>query len=137
MMASGPTGGNPLLDSQMAATLTAEIAAALAHQAPGYVYDDDEEDELEEDQYDSGPEHGRPEYEVRDGGSQTTSEGGSPVDRGSEVRTAVGKTGPGKGVQVMVVEGLDDDAFPIPLRTRKGKEPVGTALVGTGMKRKR
>ncbi|KAI0819503.1 hypothetical protein BC628DRAFT_1332573 [Trametes gibbosa] len=135
MMVTGPTAGHPLLEEQMAATLTAEIAAVLAH--PGYVadgrvhlYDEKEgedEDELEEDQYESGPEPGQGEYA---GGMQstTTSEGGSPVGLG----------GSGRGeVQVMIVEGLDEDAFPIPLRTRKGKEPVGTALVGAGLKRKR
>ena len=37
MMVTGPTAGHPLLEEQMAATLTAEIAAVLAH--PGYVAD--------------------------------------------------------------------------------------------------
>ncbi|KAI0636757.1 hypothetical protein C8Q77DRAFT_522993 [Trametes polyzona] len=147
MMATGPAAGNPLLEERMAATLQAEIAAALGHQAPGYVADGrvhlydqgepEEEDELEDEQYESGPEHGRPEFQGRDGQSQASSEGGSPVDLTSDVRARAGKTGPASEVQVMIVEGLDDDAFPIPLRTRKGKEPVGTALVGTGMKRKR
>ncbi|KAH9857101.1 hypothetical protein C2E23DRAFT_865708 [Lenzites betulinus] len=128
LMGPGTAGGHALLEERMAA----EIAAALAHQAPGYggpmdMYDEErdveEEDELEEDQYESGPEAGR------GGQSATTSEGGSPVE--------LAGAGAGREVQVMIVEGLDDDAFPIPLRTRKGKQPVGTALVAAGLKRKR
>ncbi|KAI0372875.1 hypothetical protein BV20DRAFT_963299 [Pilatotrama ljubarskyi] len=139
---------DPLIGERMAATLTAEIAAALVHQSPGYMadgrvhlYDEgepDDEDELEEeDQYESGPEHGPREYQLRGGQSQSTSKGGSPVDLTGDARAKAAKAATGNEVQVMIVEGLDDEAFPIPLRTRKGKEPVGTALVGSGMKRKR
>ncbi|KAI0362363.1 hypothetical protein OH77DRAFT_47161 [Trametes cingulata] len=145
---TGQATDDPLIGERMAATLTAEIAAALAHQTPGYVADGrvhlydsgepDEDDELEEeDQYESGPERGPPEYQLRGGQSETTSNGGSPVDLTGDVRAKAARAGTGNEVQVMIVEGLDDEAFPIPLRTRKGKEPVGTALVGSGMKRKR
>ncbi|CDO72910.1 hypothetical protein BN946_scf185002.g95 [Trametes cinnabarina] len=136
ILSTGPMGG---LEDRVAATLSAEIAAALAQQGPenGHVYlygegEPEEEEELEEDAYESGPERRPPEYRIRDGQS---------LDAREEVRVEVsgevrGQTG--KEVQVMIVDGLDDDeAFPIPLRTRKGKEPVGTALVSSGLKRKR
>ncbi|KAI0673006.1 hypothetical protein C8Q78DRAFT_693580 [Trametes maxima] len=129
-----PPTCHPSLDGHVAATLSAEIAAALAQQTQGLstaghvnLYDDeepDEEDELEEDQYGSGPEPGPPEYRVRDEGLAVSRE---------DPRNLHGaKVGVGNEVQVMIVEGLDDEAFPIPLRTRKGKEPVGTAVVGGG-----
>ncbi|KAI9057875.1 hypothetical protein FKP32DRAFT_1597836 [Trametes sanguinea] len=138
IISTGPTGG---LEDRMAATLTAEIAAALAQQGPGLakgghvdLYGDgeaDEDEDGEEDAYESGPERGPPECGIRDGQSLGASKE-ARVDVSSERRAQTGKE-----VQVMIVDGLDDEAFPIPLRTRKGKEPVGTALVSSGLKRKR
>ncbi|KAH9901593.1 hypothetical protein C8Q73DRAFT_636074 [Cubamyces lactineus] len=143
----GPTAGEAILEDRMAATLSAEIAAALVQQdsrlaRSGHVDlygegDPEDDDELEEDQYDSGPDRGPPECGIRDGQSLAVNRGGPLVDLASDGRGHAGKTGTGKEVQVMIVEGLADEAFPIPLRTRKGKEPVGTALVSSGLKRKR
>ena len=126
----------------MAATLSAELAAALAQQGGPHgrmgLYEElepDEEDELEDDQYESGPEHGSPQYR-RGGGSRAP----SPVPVGrqlGETQARSEKGGPGGEVQVMVVEGLDGEAFPIPLRARKGKEAVGEGGVVSGVKRKR
>ncbi|KAI8989646.1 hypothetical protein BD414DRAFT_484838 [Trametes punicea] len=148
VMSTGPTAGDALLEDRVAATLSAEIAAALAHQAPGLAKNghvdlygegeaDDDDEELEEDPYESGPEPGPPEYELRDEQSLAASKGNPPVRLSSESRVQAGKTGTGNEVQVTLVDGLDDEGFPIPLRTRKGKETVGTALVSSGLKRKR
>ena len=79
----------------MAASLGADIAAALV-QAQARIYEEEEEEEEEEGDDESGPEV----IETR----------------------------------IQLLEGDDgDDEFPIPLRTRKGKEPVGVV----GVKRKR
>lgn len=130
--------GEHSLEERVAATLSAELAVALAHQhANSYLslpYDDpspDEEDELEDDQYDSGPEQGPPRYRSRDG-----TRGQSPVDHVAAIEPEGYKSsssGPVEEVQVML-EGLDGDAFPITLRARKGKDTAG---VVSGVKRKR
>ncbi|KAI0780715.1 hypothetical protein BD413DRAFT_607972 [Trametes elegans] len=139
ILTTGQAMGGPFLDQRVAATLGAEIAAALAQQglasqAHANLYDEPEPEDEDEDeeQYESGPDQGPPEYEARDGQSQSQ----SPVDLSGGTQAQPEKRGM-DGVQVMIVEGLDDEAFPIPLRTRKGKEPVGTAMVSSGMKRKR
>ena len=135
------------MDERVAATLGAELAAALAQgHANGRtsVYEDhgpegEDDDELADEAYSSGPERGLP--PCRSGGGSRPP---SPLraDRSSDVRAQGDKAGPGGGgreVQVMIVEGLDGEAFSIPLRARKGKEPVGASenAVVTGVKRKR
>ncbi|TBU49084.1 hypothetical protein BD309DRAFT_986727 [Dichomitus squalens] len=145
MSAHVPSGHS--LEERVAATLTAELAAALAqqaHEAGAHshmgLYDVPEgEDEDEEDEpYSSGPERGPPQYRAG-GGSRAP----SPL-RASGARAPGDNAGPGGAsgeIQVMIVEGLDGEAFSIPLRARKGKEPVGAstgaATVMTGVKRKR
>ncbi|RPD66352.1 hypothetical protein L226DRAFT_454681 [Lentinus tigrinus ALCF2SS1-7] len=128
---------DPSLDERVAATLGAELAAALAQghvNGRPSVYDDpaEEEDELGDDPYSSGPEHG--------GSAAYRSRGGSSRGNSPEVQEAeTGEktlSGPGGEVQVMLVEGLDGEAFPITLRAR-GKERVGAATVVSGVKRKR
>ena len=148
--AVGP--GEASLEERVAATLSAELAAAIVQQqhqqgagtgrARGRgLYDEgelepepEEEDELDDEPYESGPESGPPAY--RSGSSRAESPVESP---GAGMGTGTGtgeKTllGPGGEVQVMIVEGLDGEEFPITLRARKGKEPVS---VVSGVKRKR
>nr|VWP00804.1 Adenylate cyclase [Ganoderma boninense] len=150
--AHGPSGESAL-DERVAATLSAELVAALAQQAQeagaaGHMmhdlYDDPEpedEDELEDDPYSSGPERGPMQIGNGSGGG---SRAPSPLraDLGSAGETQSNKPGPGGPngeVQVMIIEGLDGEGFSIPLRARKGKEPVGASAnaVVTGVKRKR
>ncbi|RDX56539.1 hypothetical protein OH76DRAFT_1451647 [Lentinus brumalis] len=138
IMPPHPPPIDPSLDERVAATLGAELAAALAQghaNGRSSVYDDsgaerDEEDELADEQYSSGPEHGSPAYRSSRGSS---SRGDSPEPQETEERTL---SGPGGEVQVMLVEGLDGEAFPIALRARR-KESVGAAAVVSGVKRKR
>ena len=148
MFAHAPSGTS--LEERVAATLSAELAAVFSHQAQEAgahahlgLYDEPEpENEDDEDEpYSSGPERGPP--PCRSGGGSRPP---SPLraDRSSDVRAQGDKAGPGgngREVQVMIVEGLDGQAFSIPLRARKGKEPVGAstgaAAVMTGVKRKR
>lgn len=107
--------------------LTAEMAAALAQRRIQVYEEEDEGDES------SGPEFG-----ISDGLRAQMSAGAksSTLDVGDDRAS-----GGGAGVEPVVhilegVEGEDDvdvDDFPIPLRTRNGKEPVGVV----GVKRKR
>lgn len=129
----------PSLEDRVAATLGAQLAAALAQAVPSeqpeLQYDDpspDEEDELEDEQYSSGPDHGPPLYRSRDGSREQ-----SPVDddRPSVLQEKT-LSGPGGEVQVMIVEGLDGEEFPITLRARKGKDSDAVGVV-SGVKRKR
>ncbi|KAG0707748.1 hypothetical protein DFH29DRAFT_595901 [Suillus ampliporus] len=113
--------GEPL--EATVASISAEIAAAIA-QASSRALDEDEDEMEEEEGVDdddgwcSGHEIGRPE---------------SIVPNTSGIRG--GGDGDGGGGKGICVEDNDEDSdtFPIPLRTRKGKEPV--SLVG--IKRKR
>lgn len=93
----------PQLDARVT-SISAEIAAAIVH-AHTSIYEEEEDD-------DSGEELGIPE---------TTGPNTSGIR--------------GDGVRLLDAEDEDDDsdAFPIPLRTRKGKEALG--LVGTKRKR--
>jgi hypothetical protein len=106
------------------ASISAEIAAAIA-QASSRTLDEDEDEMEEEEGIDdndgwySGHEIGRPESIV----PNTSGIRGSDGDDG----------GGGKGAGVVEDDDEDSDTFPIPLRTRKGKEPVSVA----GNKRKR
>ncbi len=142
--AHGPSG-DVSLDERVAATLSAELVAAFAQQAQEAsatahtmhdLYDEPEledEDELEpdDDPYSSGPEPGPAFGSGSGGGSRAPSPLRADLKRGP---------GPASGeVQVMILEGLDGEAFSIPLRARKGKEPVGASpsAVVTGVKRKR
>ena len=100
------------------ATISAEIAAALA-QAQVRAFEEEEDDD-----YDSGSDLGH------------HAEGIGPKTSG--IRSS-GDREPGREVvEKKDREGLlptvdEEDEFPIPLRTRKGKEPVGVV----GLKRKR
>ena len=126
---------DPALDERVAATLGAELAAALAQgHANGRtsVYEDhgpegEEDDELADEAYSSGPERGSA------GGDSSRGNSSEPQEMETGEKTL---SGPGGEVQVMLVEGLDGEAFPITLRAR-GKEPVGAAAVVSGVKRKR
>lgn len=152
--AHGPSE-DAVLDERVAATLSAELVAAFAQQAQEAgatahtmhdLYDEPEiedEDELEpeDDPYSSGPEHGPAQFgSGSGGGSRTPSPLRADLRSGAEAQG--NKPGPGGAngeVQVMILEGLDGEAFSIPLRARKGKEPVGASenAVVTGVKRKR
>lgn len=99
------------------ASISAEIAAAIA-QAQSRVYEDDEDDD-DDEQSGSGQEMDGPEII----GPNTSGIRGLGI---GDTRT-VDKDG-----RILVEEDDDSDAFPVPLRTRKGKDsPV------TGTKRKR
>lgn len=102
------------------ASISAEIAAAIA-QAQARVYEDDEDEEDEESG--SGQEMGG----LETIGPNTSGIRGDEHGRDGDTRP-VGKEGP-----LLEDEDDDSDAFPIPLRTRKGKEPV--AIIGTKRKR--
>ncbi|GJE90905.1 C2H2-type zinc finger protein [Phanerochaete sordida] len=109
------------LESRVMASISAEIAAALA-QAQARAYDEDEDEE-----YESGSDLER------------HAEGSGIGPRTSGIR-GEGERDPGRSSAEGEREGLlptvdeeEEDEFPIPLRTRKGKEPVGVV----GLKRKR
>ncbi|KAL4254060.1 hypothetical protein ABKN59_002461 [Abortiporus biennis] len=106
------------LEPRVSGSISAEIAAALA-QASKRIYDVDDED----DEDGSGPEQLRPNTsDIRDEELHSLLLGSVDNDRLSEE------------VAVELLDASDDgDEFPIPLRTRKGKEPVGIV----GIKRKR
>lgn len=98
------------------ASISAEIAAAIA-QAQSRVYEDDE-DELDDDDR-SGS-----------GSGQEMDSPGTIVPNTSGIRGLAETSGV---LPEMEEDDDDSDAFPIPLRTRKGKDPVTIA----GQKRKR
>jgi len=114
--------GEPL--EARVASISAEIAAAIA-QASSRALDEDEDEMEEEEGVDeddgwcSGHEIGRPESIVP---NTSGIRGGGDGDRGG-----------GKGAGGVEDDDEDSDTFPIPLRTRKGKEPVSLL----GIKRKR
>ena len=108
------------LEEQLVATISAEIAAALA-KAQARIY---EEDEYEEED-DSGSELGQ------DGIIPNTS--GIRGEDGPGHSAGGDRGGAGKDFGVLLGGDEEDEEFPIPLRTRKGKEPVGVI----GLKRKR
>jgi hypothetical protein len=93
------------------ASISAEIAAAIA-QVQTRLYDDDDEEEDDSGQEVEGPETIGPNT--------------------SGIR---GDDGLHDGTKILEIDDEDDDsdAFPIPLRTRKGKEAL--SLVGTKRKR--
>ncbi|KAI1794571.1 hypothetical protein LXA43DRAFT_112135 [Ganoderma leucocontextum] len=152
IMSAHAPSGDASLDERVAATLSAELVAAFAQHAQEAganahtmhdLYDEaelEDEDELEpeDDPYSSGPEPG-PQI-----GSGSGSRAPSPLRADLSSSAQVQGSKPGLGgasgeVQVMIVEGLDGEAFSIPLRARKGKEPIGAgaSAVVTGVKRKR
>ncbi|RDB21363.1 Zinc finger protein 3 [Hypsizygus marmoreus] len=115
-----PGAGGSLPDEPLevrVASISAEIAAAIA-QAQSRVYDDDE-DEEEEDLSGSGQEMDGPEVI----GPNTSGIRGLGV---GDTRTL------DKDGRMLVEEDDDSDAFPAPLRTRKGKD---SPVVGTKRKR--
>lgn len=98
----------------MISSISAEIAAALAQAQVRALAEDDEDDE-----YESGSDVGHPE---------------TIGPRTSGIRGEVaGKDAERESDLPPVDEEDEEDEFPIPLRTRKGKEPVGVV----GLKRKR
>jgi hypothetical protein len=110
---SGSSEEQPL--EARVASISAEIAAALV-QAQSRVYEDEDEDDEEDD-----------EYGLEVDGPETTGPNTSGI-RGDD--------GLRDGTRILEVDDDDDDdsdAFPVPLRTRKGKESFG--LVGTKRKR--
>lgn len=108
---SGSSEEQPL--EARVASISAEIAAALV-QAQSRVYEDEEDDEDDD------------EYGLEVDGPETIGPNTSGI-RGDD--------GLRDGTRILEVEDDDDDsdAFPVPLRTRKGKESFG--LVGTKRKR--
>jgi hypothetical protein len=94
------------------ASISAEIAAAIAHAQSRLYEDEDDEEDDESGQEVEGPE-----------------------TIGPNISGIRGDDGLRDGAKILEVEEEDDDsdAFPIPLRTRKGKE----ALALVGVKRKR
>ena len=90
------------------ASIGAEIAAAIA-QAQSRVYEVDEEEDEEDEESGSGQELGGPEII----GPNTS----GIRDLGNEAAPGVDKEG-----RIFVEEDDDSDAFPMPLRTRKGKD---------------
>ncbi|KAH9945921.1 uncharacterized protein BXZ73DRAFT_37027 [Epithele typhae] len=135
-----PGEPSPTLEERVAATLSAELAAALAAQQhppgaprrldPDPDEDGEEEDELDDDQYESGPDaddsrrrRATNTYPPSLGVGALGVVPGGPSEKGG---------GGGGEVQVMIVAGPDGEAFSVPLRARKGKE-----VSGVGVKRKR
>lgn len=99
------------------ASISAEIAAALA-QAQARAFEDDDDDD-----YESGSDIGY----VEGIGPKTSGirgEAGADTGRSSAER---------EHEELLPTVDEEDDEFLIPLRTRKGKEPVGVV----GLKRKR
>lgn len=148
--AHGPSG-DAALDERVAATLSAELVAAFAQQTQEAgatartmhgLYDEPEpedEDELEpeDDPYSSGPERGPPQFGSGSGGGSR-----APSPLRADLPSGAHKPGPGGAsgeVQLVILEDLGGEAFSIPLRARKGKEPVdaSASAVVTGVKRKR
>jgi hypothetical protein len=99
------------------ASISAEIAAAIAHAQSRLYNEDDDDDDEEDDESGQGME--------------------GPETVGPNISGIRGDDGLRDGTGILEVDdddGDDDsDAFPIPLRTRKGKE----ALTLVGVKRKR
>jgi len=107
------TGQSSVPFEAQVASISAELAAAIA-QAQSRVYDENEDDE-ENDEDEGGEESG------------SGQEMGSPETIGANISGIRGFDA--------ISEGEDDDdsdAFPQPLRTRKSKEPIA---VGTKRKR--
>lgn len=100
------------------ASISAEIAAALV-QAQARAFEDEDDDD-----YESGSDIGHTE-----GIGPNTS--GIRGDVGGDVGRSSAEKEQNDGLLPTVEE--EEDEFPIPLRTRKGKEPVGVV----GLKRKR
>lgn len=99
------------------ASIGAEIAAAIA-QAQSRVYEVDEEEDDEDEESGSGQELG---------GSEIIGPNTSGIrDLGNEAASGVDKG------RILVEEDDDSDAFPMPLRTRKGKD---SPTVGNKRKR--
>ena len=123
------SGSDEPLESRVA-SISAEIAAAIAQASSRALdgEDDIEEDEIEEEDGDewgtgSGNEMGVAESIVPNTSGIRGDGGGS-----------VGGDGVGGKTGLCVEEDDEDsDTFPIPLRTRKGKDPAAVV----GMKRKR
>jgi hypothetical protein len=90
------------------ASIGAEIAAAIA-QAQSRVYEVDEEEDDEDEESGSGQELVGPEII----GPNTS----GIRDLGNEAAPSVDKEG-----RILVEEDDDSDAFPMPLRTRRGKD---------------
>lgn len=109
-------GSSHEFEPRVVASISAEIAAALA-QAQARIYDDDEEDE--------------------DGSSSELDfpdTGIVPITSAIRVQDEVGPVSRPEPVVPLPLQTDDaDDEFPITLRTKKDKEPVGIA----GLKRKR
>ena len=107
-------------EPRVVASISAEIAAALA-QAQARIYDDDDD----EDEDGSSSDLGFPETGI------------VPITSAIRAQDDPGEVGPMSRPEPVVPLPLQtedaDDEFPIPLRTRKDKEPVGIA----GLKRKR
>lgn len=104
------------------ASISAEIAAAIAQaQQPRALYDDDDEEEDEDEESGSGQEIGAQEMI----GPNTSGIRGLGTDMEAvhAARVVLGE----------IEEDDDSDAFPMPLRTRRSKELVALA----GVKRKR
>ena len=105
------------------ASISAEIAAAIA-QAQSRAYEDDEEEEEDDDE--GGEESGS-------GQEMTSPETIGPNTSGIRGLDPAGLAKGPPGLAEEEEEDDDSDAFPQPLRTRKSKEPIVTA----GTKRKR
>jgi hypothetical protein len=103
------------------ASISAEIAAAIAQAHQGRVYEDEEEEE--DDESGSGQDMAGPEMI----GPNTSG------IRGGDNRLAIDGDSRAVGGGLEEEEEDDSDTFPVPLRTRKGKESV--AVIGTKRKR--
>ncbi|KAK7693710.1 hypothetical protein QCA50_003282 [Cerrena zonata] len=119
--ATQPWPPNNPSDVPVQVALSADIAMAIAQKAKQHVYGGDMDIDIDEDEDDEDMGSSEPEMF---GLSMSRMRGG--IDE--EMRD---------GMAVPLLEGVgeedDDLGIPIPLRTRKGKEPVGIV----GMKRKR
>ena len=118
---SAESGPDEPLDSRVA-SISAEIAAAIAQASSRALdgEDDGEEDEVEEE---DGEEWG-----TGSGNELGMAEGIVPNTSGIRSDGAGGKR-----IACVDEDDEDSDTFPIPLRTRKGKDPAAVV----GMKRKR
>lgn len=112
-------GPDEPLESRVA-SISAEIAAAIA-QASSRALDDGEDEEDED------------EIEEEDGEGWGAGSGNEMSMGESIVPNTSGIRGGGSAKGYVEEDDEDSDTFPIPLRTRKGKDPAAVV----GMKRKR
>lgn len=125
------SGPDEQLESRVA-SISAEIAAAIAQASSQALDDEDDgEDGFEEEDGEGWGAGSENEKDTAESIVPSTSgiRGDSRAKRGGARGDGVG----GKSIGCVEEDDEDSDTFPIPLRTRKGKDPASVV----GMKRKR